>query len=321
MQSNFFIKYRGTDKQDDSQVDLVALGESIIGFDTVIREVFKVSKIKGDISVSASKTSEGSLVVDVVIALAEASKHIPFENIVDFLNFLCVVNQEVYTQANDFFNALGEAHESINEFAREYPATYDLVKTGITLFIGILIGRAGKHKKSPNLDDLPKPYAMALHKMIKTKKFKKALKPFIENEVVSISVSSDKKFTPQKTAEINSDNFENYLSEDEEKVLPDYENGKSYIFTGTIVGIQCSHGDSMKIRIYGFPRKYRDIVAYPPMEKTTENYRSFYGKDKNIVLKAMVERKSMYQKPRLHIQEMNLQNEPLLFDNENKNEK
>lgn len=320
MEPNFFIKYRGIDPKHDSQVDLVALGESIIGFDGVIREIFKISKIKGDISVNASKTREGSLIVDVLIAIAEATNSIPFDTISDFLDFLSVTNQELHTQAQSFFNSIGEAHEDLNEFAREYPATYDLVKSAITLFIGILIGKASNQKKVPNLDDLPKPYAMALHKMIKAKRFKKALKPFVENEVRTISVSSDKNFTPEKTSEINTENFENYLSEKEEKILPDYEDGKAYMFTGTIVGIQCSRGDSMKVRIYGFPKKYRDLVAYPPEDKSTEDFHSFYGKDKNIVLEAVVQRKSMYQKPRLQIQKMSLQNQPL-FSNDEKNDK
>ena len=33
------------------------------------------------------------------------------------------------------------------------------------------------------------------------------------------------------------ENFENYLSEDE-KILPNYEDGKVYIFTGKIVAMQ-----------------------------------------------------------------------------------
>ena len=317
MQPNFFIKYRGIDEQNDSQVDLVALGESIVGFDAVIREIFRISKIKGDISINASKTREGSLIVDIVITLADIIDKIPFEKVPELLDFLRVVSQEAFDKANDFFNEIGQAHRTLNDYFAKNPMDWSLV----TAFVAYMVGKASKQKKVPNIDDLPKYYAIALHKMIKAKKFKKALKPFIENEVSSISVSSDKKFTPQKTFEINSENFENYLSENEEKVLPDYEDGKSYIFTGTIVGIQCSHGDSMKIRIYGFPRKYRDIVAYPPADRSTENYRSFYGKDKNIVLKAIIERTSMYQKPRLHIQEMSLQNEPLFVDNENKNEK
>ena len=44
MKSNLFIKYRGLGK-NDSEIDLATLGESIIGFDIAIKEIFKISKI------------------------------------------------------------------------------------------------------------------------------------------------------------------------------------------------------------------------------------------------------------------------------------
>ncbi|MEI6711844.1 MAG: hypothetical protein WCK88_06810 [bacterium] len=86
--------------------------------------------------------------------------------------------------------------------------------------------------------------------MIKRKKFKQALSPFVENEASSVEISSHKSFAPDKTTIINEQNFENYLSEDEEQILPQFLDGESYRFTGTIVGMQCTHGDSMKIRIH-----------------------------------------------------------------------
>jgi len=55
MKSNLFIKYRGIDLENDSEIDLATLGNSIIGFDEVIKEILKISKIKGNISVSATK--------------------------------------------------------------------------------------------------------------------------------------------------------------------------------------------------------------------------------------------------------------------------
>ena len=59
MKSNLFIKYHGTtNPENDSEIDLVTLGNSIIGFDEVIKEILKISKIKGNISVSATKVRQ-----------------------------------------------------------------------------------------------------------------------------------------------------------------------------------------------------------------------------------------------------------------------
>ncbi|MBN1638428.1 MAG: hypothetical protein JW866_05650 [Ignavibacteriales bacterium] len=307
MKPNFFIKYHGPDDTNDSEIDLVALGESIVGFDRVIKDIFYISKINGDISVSASKTQKGSLVIDIVIAVGNLGSSIPFDKIIDFLNFLKVVDQEVWAQANTFFGQMSHAHDDINEFARQYPATYDLVKSGITLFIGILIGRAGKHKKCPDLDDLPKKYAIGLHKMIKQRKFKKAFKPFIENEVTSIEVSYKEDFIFKSTIDVN--NFDTYLSEGEE-ILPQFTNGETYNIVGKIVGMQCSRGDSMNVKLKIKNRKYITLVALPPEGKTTKDYDDFYGQD--VIIKAVIQRDSLYQKPRIFVESMELQQQRLI---------
>ena len=59
--------------------------------------------------------------------------------------------------------------------------------------------------------------------MIKKKKFKQALKPIVENEVSSVEMSNDKNFSSNKTTIIDEGSFESYLSEDEEQILPQFE--------------------------------------------------------------------------------------------------
>lgn len=307
MRPNFFIKYRGINASNDSAVDLVALGESIIGFDALIKDIFEISKINGEVSVSATKTRDGSLIVDILVTISNIANAIPFERVEDLLNFLRIVDHNAWELANNFFNDLTHAHRTLNDYFAANPLDYTLACS----FVAYLIGRAKKHKQKPDLDDLPKDYAIALHKAIKARKFKKAISPLIENEVTSIEVSDDRDFGRESTAVIDVSNFENYLSEDEETILPDYENGKVYLFTGAIVSIQCIRGETMKIRIHGFHKKYRDLVAFPEEGKTTEDYMAFYGKDKTILIKAMIERSSLYQKPKIHIREMSLQNQPL----------
>lgn len=307
MKPNLFIKYHGTSNpENDSEVDLVTLGNSIIGFDEVIKEILKISKIKGNISVSATKVRQWSLIVDLALQIA-FNNSIPFDNIGDFLNFLKLVDLSLWKTAHEFFSAIDGTHRLINDFASKNPFDYDL----ITYYIVYMIWEARWQKKSINTEKLPPKYAEWLNRMIKKKKFQQALKPIVENEVSSVEMSSDKNFSPKKTTTIDERNFESYLSEDEEQILPHFEDWKSYRFTATIVGMQCTHGDSMKVRIHGFHKKYRDLVAFPESEKDTEDYRDFYWKDKNIILEARVERKSLYQKPKLHIESISLQNEPI----------
>jgi hypothetical protein len=306
IEPNFFIKYNGKSDSDGSPIDLAVLGESIVGFNNVIKEIFKISKLKGDISISASKIREGSIIVDVIIFVSQHADEIPFDKVIDFLDFLRVISQDSYAEAVNFFNGIQEVHENINEFAKEYPATYDLIKTGITLFIGILIGKAQKHKKQPDLDDLPEKYAMALHKMISSKKFTKALNPLIEDEAVSIEVSSEKSFV-QKT-KIDLDNFENYLGEGEQ-ILPDLKSGETNRLTGKVVGLQCSRGDSMKIKVHIKGKRYLTLVAFPPKGKTTQDIDELYGN--NVIIEADIERKSLYQKPKLHIIQIDIQQNTL----------
>ncbi|MBI5414548.1 hypothetical protein HZA38_03450 [Candidatus Peregrinibacteria bacterium] len=312
MEANFFLKYRGLNEKNDSEVDLAVLGESIVGFDIVIKEIFKISKINGNIIVKASNTREGSLIVNIIIILLDLAEKIPFEKVVDLINFLRVVDTQLWEKANDFFGAINQAHKSVNDFAKELPADFTAIFSLVAYFVGTLIGKAKNQKKLLDLNDLPESYAKSLHRMITQGKFKKALKPFVENEVSSIEISHRKDFLQSSIMDKN--NFENYLSEDE-KILPDYENGKLYRFTVKIVGMQCSKGDSMKVRVYTFPKKYRDLVAYPPEGKTTKDFDQFYGQ--NVVVKAIIKRDSLYQKPSLLVEDMHLQQKSLPIFNGN----
>lgn len=304
MKSNLFIRYKGVNPNNDSEIRLESLAESINGFDQVLKDLFSISKINRDISIYANKVRQGSLIIDLSICVDSIFEGSPFERVNDLLEFLKVVNKDEFYRASEFFSNLKGVHRSLNDYFARNPLDHDL----ITIFIAYLLGRAGAHKDKPDIDNVPKDYAIALHKMIKNGKFKKALKPFIENELASVEVSEYQDFSKIKTR-IDRANFESYLSE-KEKVLPEYEDGKLYIFTGTIVGMQCSRGDSMTLRVNGIQKKYRDLISLPPPDKSTKDYDKFYGKQ--IVARVCVERTSLYQKPKLHIQEISLQQDPLL---------
>ncbi len=308
MNSNLFIRYRGVDPTDDSAIEMSCFGESVIGFDVVIKEIVALANIQGEVEIKVNCIREGSLIVEIIVCIKSIANQIEFGTVSDLLAFLKVANELLWQQATAYFGSLEATHRDLNTFASEYPL--DMALFGY--FIQKILKQIPFHKKLPDINQLPKEYAMGIHRAIKKKKFKRAMRPFIENELKTMEVSDTKNFKATNTCMIDSSNFEGYLSEDEEKILPDYENGKNYRFTGTIVGIQCIRGDSMKVRIHGFSKRDRDLVAFPPSNKTSADFHHFYGKDKNIVMEVKIIRDSMYQKPKLEIIEVSLQNQPLV---------
>jgi len=307
MESSLYIRYKGNDLTDDSRVDLALFGESIIGFEKVIRQIITVTNLNYEVDIKATKTSKGSLIIDLALVVIDMGQDLPFYEVTDLLDFLKIANTQAFESANEYFSSLKSTHRSLNDYMAKNPIDF----ATLGLVVAFLFKQAKQQKFAPNVDVISPNYAVKLHKLIKKKTFKKALTPFMEGDIESVSIGVNKNFNSSTSVKIDNDSFDNYLSSDEDQILEDYENGNTYAFTGSIVSIQRVHGDSMKIRIHGFPRKYRDLVAYPPEEKTTEDYGIFYGKEKVISFKATVERKSLYQKPKLHIKEMRLQNEPL----------
>ncbi|MEK9159439.1 MAG: hypothetical protein AAB383_01785 [Patescibacteria group bacterium] len=311
MNPNFFIKYRGTNSESDSEIDLGTLGDSIVGFNSVIKEVFSISKIQGELKVTATELRQGSLIVDIILKIFVENKEAIFKTIPDLLDYLKVIDVDACKRAIEFFNTSfdigADVHQKMNAYASKYPADYDLIKLGLGSFVLYLLKKAKTQKQRPDLNELPSGYAVKVHNMIRRRKFKRALKPFIDDEVSTIEISADRQFrTPAK---IDTENFDKYLSESE-VILPNYIHGRVYKFKGTIVSMQCSHGDSMKLRVIGLPQKDRDLVAFPPDGSSTRDFDQYYGE--TVSIDALIERRSLYQKPKLHIQHISLNQESFI---------
>lgn len=295
---NFFIKYQS---QQNSEINLALLGESIIGFDKTIREIYNLSKIEGDLEIKATKISHGSILIEIILSLGT---YIPFHNTNDLLEFYRIVSPELFKQASSFFSDFKNIHKTVNDFISNHP--FDCFLFGY--FVSKLIEYAKRQKNQITLTDvkgidLPERYyAEGLNKIINKKRgFKRALIPFIEDEVTSIKISTEKKF--KEYIEINSKNFEHYLPEDE-KFLPELENGKTYSFTGKLVALQSNKGESLKIKVQKIL-----LVAYPKENKTAQDYIQYFNKD--ISFNAEVIRKSLYQKPKLKILVISLHHQQL----------
>lgn len=315
MKSNFYIKYRGHRVNGSADIDLAVLGESIIGFDALIKEIFKISKLDAELKVNICGSREGSLIIDIANVVL-LNHDIPFTKALDLLTFLSCVDKDLWLKAKEYFSPSLEiaqhTHRTVNDYFAKNPLDQQALTVLVSSFIGYIFGKAQGQKKYPNYDELPRPFANDTHKMIKKHKFKKAIKPLIDEKVSSIEVSSTENF--EKKQIVSAENFENYLSEDE-MILPQYVNGETYMFTGKIVGMQCSKGDSLKLQVYGLDRRDRELIANPPEGKTTKDLESFY--EEGVLIKAEVVRTSLYKKPTLLIQEISLYQQPLFSEKNN----
>jgi hypothetical protein len=300
---NLFIRYKGVKLENDSDIDLALLGESIIGFNRAIKEIIKISKINGEVSINAVSVRNGSVIFDLIVNFVTHSS--PFNNYQDYLNFVSIASHETYSK-------LILAHRNLNDYVAKDPLDFAVECWMLSKFYVRMMKWARSQKNTVVILDeeknvLPKDYAIKLHKLTKNKVYKKALKPFIESEVKEIEVSADREF--EQKVNINEENFEDYLGEDEQ-ILPEFENGKIYNIAGKIVGLESSKGESLKFKADDIDKRYSLLVANLDNESKSEDFIEFYKKDVNVL--AEVIRKSLYQKPKLIIRNIDLKQKALL---------
>lgn len=303
IKSNIIIKYRWDPEK--TGVDLKTLGESIVGFNDAIKYTARVLQVKGEISVMANVAKDGSIIFEILTELSSIAQEIPFENLQAYLDFLKLVGKQAAVEG---FEWASQAHEDLNALYARHPLTSGL----LGLAIVALLRWARKQKKAPVVQDddgkqLSKNYAIRLHKLIKRRVFKKALVPFVEEQVTEIEIKAT--YKPDQQAIINNQNFEEYLSE-EEQILPEYENGKTYRFVGSIVGLESTRGEYMKFKADGIKREHSLLIAFPGDERKTEDFLDFYKKQ--VLIEAEIVRKSLYQKPKLVVRNVDLMQKPLM---------
>lgn len=301
--ASIHIKYVGISPQRESELDLNLLGESIQGFDQVLRELIDVMKVRGEVEIRATKVSQGSIVIEILIDISTDQF---FSHIRDYLAFLELVDLDAYRQVMTDLGELNAARRAANDWVAENPIDAGLIVWGLRKGIVKLLRFVRLQKQSVRTEDeggdrIPTVYAPRLKRLIRERSFRKAVKPFVEGAASTIVVGADSRF--RDAAEITASNFGDYLSEDQ-RILPDWENGNVIRVTGRIVSLQCTRGETMKIQIHGIPRRYRLLVAEPPLGRTTQDYLDFYRRD--VVITARIVRRSLYQKPTLLIQAVEL---------------
>lgn len=307
MDSNLLIKYIEQNKES-AGYDLGLLGESFSGFNSVFKELFEISQIQGELVIRTAKIEEGS--IDVLNLIQVVVSSTPFKDPKDLMDFLQVVDLSLHQQASTFFNAIGEGHRTVNDFFKENQFDNNVVAGVISglvvLYFPQMIAWAGKQKQQTTLQDengnkISERYARRLRNMISTGKYKKAFKPLTENNISRVQVTATKKTA--YTVSIDEASLENYLPE-EEKILPDLENGTEHNFSGEILALQSTRGETLRFKAYGIDPAYQLLLAHPADGKKTEDYMNFYKKQVNI--KAQIYRKTLYKKPEIIIQEIEL---------------
>jgi len=300
MEPNLFIKYKGLNPANDSEINLAALGESIAAFDGVIRELFEISGVHAEFEVHAEKVREGSVIIDVATQITDFMQGAVFSSPQDLINYLQIVNVELCELAKKFFFQIGDGVRTVNDFAKDQPAVYDVIRDGITIFMGYLFGRARYQKKTPTEQcpdgkRVPLKYAKKLHRMVSKKGFKKVVAPLAEDAAASIEVSADRDF--RNAEKIDQQNFEEYLPDDE-RIFPELKNGDVKVFVGQIRGIQSSRGDTLSFRFMRGEHP-ETLVTFPADGETSKSYLPYY--QENICLDAEVIRTSMFKKPKLKV--------------------
>lgn len=310
-ESYLFIKYKGASNSKNCNVDLSELGESLVGFDKLIKELFRVSRVRGEFSVQATSYRSGSIVVDLLLEVKTLFEQLPFDNPQDLIDFLSVVDGALCQQAVSFFQDLRNSSKSIYDFLSTHPVELST----LTLFISVLIGNAGKYKENKNINDeeMPVRIARELNKLIQKKHaFKLALRPIIEDKASSISISTNKDF--KNPVVINHNNFQEYLGDDE-KILEHFINGQFHTLDGEITSLKGTRGDSLTFN-YVYKSKTYNLDLYPQEGSSTKNYINYY-KEK-VVIEAEVIRSSFYKKPKLKLHVIGYK-QGKLFGSTNKN--
>lgn len=305
MEPNLHFKFNPCEGEDVDEIALIDLGASLVGFDRLVRELIKTTRIKGVVSIRAAAFREGSIIIDALVEIKDFVEELPFETISDLLDFLKISSSVAWETAMEFFNEFKDGYDSLEKYFTKHPVSLGLIAIAIT----VLIDKAKNYKKLPRTpsDDLPERIAVELHKRIQKHAFKLAFKPIIEDKVSSIHVSPNKNFIG--SAKIDQTNFQDYLGEND-MILPHLENGSIYDLKGEITSLKSTRGDSLTFQ-YRFKSKKYNLDLLPPLGETTKNYTDYYKE--NVNLNSEVIRASLYKKPKLKLINIELQ-QMQLFD-------
>jgi len=313
MNTKFFIHYE--DFENSHELELKILCESLIWFDSLIKEIVDISKIKIDLEIKAQASQEWSY-VEALILNFNLINSVPFDNFNDLKSFLYFTNKEFYdylleyfsnidfnneTQKNFFvslWDTFSNKYEKVEKLAAEHPIGYDLLKYLLYSFTAWWFYKLHDIKKQIGPEkNMPLTYFRDFKNIVKKWKAKKALSPLIENESEKIWFSSNGKLVDNKSI-IDRKNFGDFLPDDE-KIFSELNNWDVDFYIGSIENFHWARWDYMKINIDLGKYWKQILIVRPDEEHTTKDFRNFY---KEVVrFKGEILRESYFEKPKIKI--------------------
>jgi len=309
METKFFVKYDGISKYDDSSVVLHDFGESLVAFDTLVKDVGHIFRIQTEIEIYATSHREGSHIVDLIFRIHESFNSLPIDSVEHLLEFLKIAGEQLFENASRFFSDLKDFHKTVNDFGAKHPI--DIALLALIIPWLFRIARKQRNNELPVDSKLSERIAKELYKIIRKNRFGYFINPIVNETAKSIEVSSDRKFI-KNTTKIDDGNFEDYLGTDTE-ILPELIDGNEYELKGEITSLKSTRGDSLTFQ-YSKKDKSYNLDLLPPSDKTTKAYTQYYKELVNI--SALVERHSFFKKPKLHLLDISLNQYQLDFKND-----
>lgn len=308
--SRFTITYKGDATRDG--FDMAVIGESMIGFNSLLKDFYNACGIDGELQVKTTEVKQGSVVINGQL-LAELTPQL-VTNPDLFLEALKQVNYELWQQLSSFLSTLGNAEKGINDFFKERPFTSSVVSGTIASIPGVFLAwwlsnRIDKKKSNNSLTKLEQ----RIESLRQKRHFNKALKPLQENGYSSITYAAQSVTSQQKQVTIGDDDLGLILPEDD-KILPEYENGMRFPATGEVKSLSSARGDRVGITFHGRNFGNRTYTAFPDDSHTSASYRNLYGEA--VTGEFEVCRKSTYKVPEFKIVSLEKLQTELIADDE-----
>lgn len=291
--SNFEITYKGEATQGG--FDMAVIGESMMGFNDLLKDFYKVCGISGELQVKTTAVKQGSVIITGQL-IAEITGQIA-ENPELFLEAVKQVSPTLERQMGEFLSAFGNADKTINDFFAERQFTSAVLSGAIASIPGLLLAWWLDRKSKGATNVRMTKLEQRIEGLAKRKRFNKALNPLQDNGYDSITYVS-KANNSTKQAVVRDSDLDKILPEDD-KILPDYENGMKFSGTGVVKSLSFARGERVGIAFHDGKFGNRTYPAFPDDGHTSTSYRNLYGED--VTGEFEVCRKSMFKTPEFKI--------------------
>lgn len=293
--SRFTITYKGDATRDG--FDMAVIGESMMGFNSLLKDFYKVCGIDGELQVKTSEVKQGSVIITGQL-IAEITTQL-IANPELFLEALKQVDIDLWQQLSNFLSAVDNVDKTINDFFKERQFTSAVVSSivgGVPsgLLVWWLAAKMERKKADKNISKLEQK----IESLKKSKRFNRALKPLQENGYDSVTYAAQTVSNQQKQVTISDNDLDAILPEDD-KILPEYENSTRFSATGEVKSLSSARGERVGITFHDLKFGSRTYTAFPDDNHTSASYRNLYGEV--VTGEFEVYRKSMFKMPEFKI--------------------